>query len=170
MLLDISTDTLTQLRKESIENISFTVGEIYRTLKSYQISQNAALEQKWSFVDSNSICHIEGLISCISLTDQKYVTNLIDSKELFPLIRITEDRKILKTRALYYLCLPKFKESFKKLFAYKHFVYQGSHIRHIEQSFEWSTKDINLNKLAILASQLDFKSNQISLLRNKNLS
>lgn len=47
MLSDISTDALTQLREESTESMSFTVGEIYRTLRSYQISHNAALEQKW---------------------------------------------------------------------------------------------------------------------------
>lgn len=47
MVLDISIDGLAQLREESTESISFTVGEIYRSLRSYQISQNAALEQKW---------------------------------------------------------------------------------------------------------------------------
>lgn len=47
MVLDISTDALAQLREESTASVSFTVGEIYRSLRSYQISQNAALEQKW---------------------------------------------------------------------------------------------------------------------------
>lgn len=174
---------------------------------------------------------------CISLADRKRVTDLMDSKELFPLVRITEDREALKSRllqtsgriislntliqdtlfierparALHCLCPPKFKGSFKKvmlsqwnligtrglleiqtteheftttqqtessfsvsviqlwLFACRHFVHQGSRVRHIGQSFEWSTEDVSLNKLAILASRLGFKSDQISLLRNKNL-
>lgn len=173
----------------------------------------------------------------ISLADRKRVTDLMDSKELFPLVRITEDREALKSRllqtsgriislntliqdtlfierparALHCLCPPKFKGSFKKvmlsqwnligtrgllevqtteheftttqqtessfsvsvlqlwLFACRHFVHQGSRVRHIGQSFEWSTEDVSLNKLAILASRLGFKSDQISLLRNKNL-
>ncbi|CAG8091530.1 unnamed protein product [Penicillium nalgiovense] len=41
-LNDISIDALAQLREESTQSISFTIGEIYRTLRSYQISQNPA--------------------------------------------------------------------------------------------------------------------------------
>jgi hypothetical protein len=47
ILLDIPIDALTQLREESTESIRFTVGEIYRTLRLYQLAQNAAQEQKW---------------------------------------------------------------------------------------------------------------------------
>ena len=42
-------------------------------------------------------------------------------------------------------------------------------MRNIQQQFEWSTVDVSLSKLAILASRSGFKSDQISLLRNKNL-
>ncbi|KAJ6070578.1 hypothetical protein N7467_011897 [Penicillium canescens] len=213
---DISIEALAQLREESTESIKFTVGEIYRTLRSYQISQNAAQEQKWwarlgsedcrkqvrrlqrdthrrdildmllpyvglwkplrssqitrmlglkcpeillhylrkiyemwkavvnpqwgSVVDSDSVLQIEGLMPNISLADRRRVTDLMDSKRIFPLITIPEDREKVKThllqtpgriislntllqdtlfleepaKALHRLCPPKFKGSFKK--------------------------------------------------------
>jgi hypothetical protein len=161
----------------------------------------------------------------------------MDSKTIFPLIRISEDREALKSRlfqtsgrivslntliqdtlfierparALHNLCPPKFKGSFKKvmlsqwntigtggllevqtkenefttiqrtessfsasviqlwLFACRHFIHHGSRVRSIGKDFKWSTDGVSLNKLAILASRLGFKSDQISLLQNKNL-
>jgi hypothetical protein len=47
VLADIPIDALAQLRELSAESISFTVGEIYRTLRLYQIANNTAQEQKW---------------------------------------------------------------------------------------------------------------------------
>lgn len=43
----ISSDALIQLREESTKSLEFTDGEIYRTLRSYQLSQNNAQESKW---------------------------------------------------------------------------------------------------------------------------
>lgn len=188
-------------------------------------------------MDSDSVCHIEGLMPHISLADRKRVTDLMDSKNLFPFVRATEDREVLKsrllqtpgriislhtliqdtlfierpTRALHCLCPPKFKGSLKKvmlsqwrtigtggflevqtteqnfttmqeteasfsvsmiqlwLFACRHFVYPESRLRSIGQNYGWPTEDMSLRNLAILASRLGFKSDQITLLRNKDL-
>jgi hypothetical protein len=43
----IPLDALTQLREESTKSLEFTDGEIYRTLRLYQLSQNRAQEKKW---------------------------------------------------------------------------------------------------------------------------
>jgi hypothetical protein len=43
----ISSEALIQLREESKKSLEFTDGEIYRTLRLYQISQNTAQENKW---------------------------------------------------------------------------------------------------------------------------
>jgi hypothetical protein len=40
-------DILVQLREESTKSLEFTDGEIYRTLRLYQLSQNNAQESKW---------------------------------------------------------------------------------------------------------------------------
>lgn len=87
------------------------------------------------------MCYIKGLIPYTSLVDRRRVTDLMDSKIIFPLIRISEDREALKSRlfqtsrrivslntliqdtlfierlarALYNLYPLKFKGSFKKV-------------------------------------------------------
>lgn len=43
----IPSEALTQLREESTKSLEFTDGEIYRTLRLYQISRNRAQEKKW---------------------------------------------------------------------------------------------------------------------------
>lgn len=43
----ISSEALVQLREESKKSLEFTDGEIYRTLRLYQLSQNNAQESKW---------------------------------------------------------------------------------------------------------------------------
>ncbi|KAJ5456077.1 uncharacterized protein N7458_004341 [Penicillium daleae] len=43
----IPSEALTQLREESAKSLDLTDGEIYRTLRLYQISQNSAQERKW---------------------------------------------------------------------------------------------------------------------------
>lgn len=92
-------------------------------------------------VDSDSVSHIEGLMPSIAVADRKRITDLMDSKKIFPLLRTTQHREVLKSRllqtpgrilslttliqdtlfierparALHCLCPPKFKQSLRKV-------------------------------------------------------
>ncbi|KAJ5946390.1 hypothetical protein N7454_003229, partial [Penicillium verhagenii] len=46
-LVDLYLEALIQLREESSKSLEFTDGEIYRTLRMYQLAQNDAQERKW---------------------------------------------------------------------------------------------------------------------------
>ncbi|KAJ5084782.1 hypothetical protein NUU61_009361 [Penicillium alfredii] len=106
LYLDVlPSEALTQLREESTKSLRLTDGEIYRTLRLYQTLQNGAQEQKWlleersaSFADSASVRLVEGLMPECSLGDRRRIAELVESKQIFPLISGVEERKILQDK------------------------------------------------------------------------